>query len=50
MIFALLFNLFFMPCEFEDSSNCTWYANIQGNTQGESFTNISDTTIFWEKN
>lgn len=30
------------PCEFEDSSWCTWYADVQGNGQGESFTSTWD--------
>lgn len=28
------------PCQTEDGAVCTWHADIQGNGQGESFTNF----------
>jgi len=33
------------PCPTEDSSWCTWYADIEGNSQGQSFTAITDSFI-----
>ena len=29
------------PCEFEDSSNCAWNAETQGNGRGQSFVNVA---------
>lgn len=34
-----------LPCETEESHNCTWYAGWQGNGAGESFTDVL--TIVW---
>jgi hypothetical protein len=35
------------PCATEDSSNCTWYADVQGNGQGGSFTDVGGQLIRW---
>ncbi len=32
----------FVPCEFEDSTGCTWYGPFQGNGTGDVVINHSD--------
>lgn len=44
LILALAFALS-TPCEFEDSTNCTWVAASAGNTQGQSFTDFFGITL-----
>lgn len=44
----LIIALFFTPCEFEDSTNCTWFGG--DNQQGQVFTDIMGETIYWEGN
>ena len=34
------------PCQTEDSYNCTWYADVQGDGQGTSFIDIAGLTIY----
>ena len=34
------------PCPTEDSPNCTWYADVQGNGQGTSFIDIAGMVIY----
>ena len=34
------------PCQTEDSRNCTWYADVQGNGQGTSFVDIAGMVIY----
>ena len=34
------------PCQTEDSYNCTWYADVQGNGQGRSFVDIAGMVIY----
>lgn len=33
------------PCEYEDSTNCTWTAELQGNNLGQSFTDFYGITL-----
>lgn len=33
------------PCEYEDSTNCTWVASTQGNGLGQSFTDFYGITL-----
>ena len=35
------------PCATEDSSWCTWYADMQGNGQGKSYTALTDSFILY---
>ena len=51
---ALLWPMFAqLPCPTEDSTNCTWYADIQGNGKGQSFTSFAafgqELTIWWKQ-
>lgn len=39
LLLALMISLS-TPCEFEDSTNCYWNAQEQGNGQGNSFVDI----------
>lgn len=50
LILSLIFSLFMSPCESEDSSNCYWAANVQGNGSGESFIDIMGTSLYLEGN
>lgn len=50
LILSLIFSLFMSPCEFEDSTNCYWAANVQGNGSGESFIDIMGTALYLEGN
>ena len=36
------------PCEFEDSENCFWNAEVQGNGMGRSFTNVNGDIHYWD--
>lgn len=45
IIFALLF-FFASPCEHEDSTNCSWNAQVQGNGEGDSFVDIGGTAFY----
>lgn len=50
LILSLIFSLFMSPCEFEDSNNCYWAANVQGNGSGVSFIDIMGTPLYLEGN
>lgn len=51
MVIALLLVLagwLVQPCEYEDSNGCTWYAQVQGNQEGSSFTTLPNgALIYW---
>lgn len=34
------------PCATEDSTNCYWDANVQGNGQGNSFIDVNGTAYY----
>lgn len=36
------------PCEFEDSTNCFWDAEVSGNSEGVSFVDIGGTAYYPE--
>lgn len=48
MFWTLFFTLFFSPCADESSQNCVWYAQVQGNGQGESYLDLFGTTHYLE--
>ena len=43
------FNYFIPSCQFEDSTNCIWLADKQGNKQGDSFIDIENQRFYPEK-
>ena len=38
-----------MLCEFEDSQNCIWLANLAGNGKGDSFVNFMGHILYAEE-
>ena len=47
IVSALIVAPFIVPtCETEDSSNCVWIADIQGNGLGKSFLDINGTAYY----
>lgn len=37
-----------LPCETENSHNCTWYAGVQGNGEGRTFTDVLTLVKYWD--
>lgn len=42
MIGFLLTLALLQPCQYEDSTYCTWYAEAQGNGHGTTVVNLGD--------
>lgn len=38
---ALILSLILPPCAYEDSGNCYWNAQTQGNGEGQSFVTVA---------
>ena len=45
LLFSLLFTVM-PPCEYEDSTNCSWDADTRGNGVGHSFVDIGGTAFY----
>lgn len=39
----------FPACETEDSSNCVWIANLNGNGSGRSFIDVNNRTFYFPR-